>query len=199
VRSAVGAERFEFRSQEENNMMFFLSRAGLRYNEKAIAPARRPIAGAVPGRRGACLAVRIPPAALLWWCCRCQISFFSKSGLTPSLSRGPGEAALGSPHESQPGCENHGPFLRTRSSTCRGRAADREPAVAAQGSMRNPWAASARAVRFFLEIDRTLPLAAGAGLPAAGSLGLRQQFFRFAQEDLSPGVLCKARILHPLP
>ena len=49
---AAGAERFEFRSQEENNMMLLLSRAGLRYNEKAIAPARRPIAGAVPGRRG---------------------------------------------------------------------------------------------------------------------------------------------------
>ncbi len=51
-RAAAGAERFQFRSQEENNMMFLLSRAGLRYNEKAIAPARRPIAGAVPGRRG---------------------------------------------------------------------------------------------------------------------------------------------------
>ena len=49
---AAGAERFEFRSQEENNMMLLLSRAGLRYNEKAIAPACRPIAGAVPGRRG---------------------------------------------------------------------------------------------------------------------------------------------------
>ena len=37
-RRAAGAERFEFRSQEENNMMLLLSRAGLRYNEKAIAP-----------------------------------------------------------------------------------------------------------------------------------------------------------------
>jgi hypothetical protein len=36
----------------QNNMMFLLSRAGLRYNEKAIVPARRPNAGAVPGRRG---------------------------------------------------------------------------------------------------------------------------------------------------
>ena len=61
----LGAERFKFRSQDENNMMLLLSRAGLRYNEKAIAPARRPIAGVVPGRRGACLAVRTPPAALL--------------------------------------------------------------------------------------------------------------------------------------
>ena len=34
---AAGAERFEFRSQEENNMMLLLSRAGLRYNEKDIA------------------------------------------------------------------------------------------------------------------------------------------------------------------
>jgi hypothetical protein len=49
---ALGAEHFEFRSQEVNNMVFFLSRAGLRYNEKAIASARRPIAGVMPGRRG---------------------------------------------------------------------------------------------------------------------------------------------------
>jgi hypothetical protein len=33
-------------------MLFLLSRAGLRYNEKVIASARRPIAGAVPGRWG---------------------------------------------------------------------------------------------------------------------------------------------------
>src|SRR5207248_8840188 len=33
-------------------------------------PARRPSAGAVPGRRGACLAVRAPPAALLGHCAR---------------------------------------------------------------------------------------------------------------------------------
>jgi hypothetical protein len=33
-RRAADAERFEFRSQEENNMVFLLSRAGLRYNEK---------------------------------------------------------------------------------------------------------------------------------------------------------------------
>jgi hypothetical protein len=51
-RHASGAERFEFRSQEENNMMLLLSRAGLRYHGKAIASARRPIAGMVPGRRG---------------------------------------------------------------------------------------------------------------------------------------------------
>jgi hypothetical protein len=32
-------------------------------NERAIAPARRPIAGVMLGRRGACLAVKAPPAA----------------------------------------------------------------------------------------------------------------------------------------
>ena len=64
-RRAAGAERFEFRSQEENNMMFLLSRAGLRYNEKVIAPAQTDRwSGAGPA--GACLAVRTPPAALLW-------------------------------------------------------------------------------------------------------------------------------------
>ena len=47
--------------------------------------------------------------------------------------------------------------------------------------------------------DRTLPPAARTGLLAAGSLGLCQQFFRFAQEALSPGGLRRARILHPLP
>ena len=36
---------------------------GLRYNGSDSAPARRPSAGAVPGRWGACLAVRTPPAA----------------------------------------------------------------------------------------------------------------------------------------
>src|SRR5262245_32216067 len=36
---------------------------GLRYPGGAARPARRPSAGAVPGRRGACLAVRTPPAA----------------------------------------------------------------------------------------------------------------------------------------
>src|SRR5580658_2768529 len=34
-RDAAGAERFQFRSQVENNMMGLLSRAGLRYNEKS--------------------------------------------------------------------------------------------------------------------------------------------------------------------
>jgi hypothetical protein len=33
-RRAAGAERFPFRSQEVNNMMFLLSTIGLRYNEK---------------------------------------------------------------------------------------------------------------------------------------------------------------------
>ena len=42
----------------------FLS-CGLRYNGETSFPARRPSAGAVPGRWGACLAVRTPPAALL--------------------------------------------------------------------------------------------------------------------------------------
>ena len=36
-------------------------------------------------------------------------------------------------------------------------------------------------------------------LLAARRLGFCQQFFRFAQEALSPGVLRRARILHPLP
>src|SRR6476646_6911012 len=35
----------------------------LRCNEETSFPARRPSAGAVPGRWGACLAVRTPPAA----------------------------------------------------------------------------------------------------------------------------------------
>ena len=45
----------------------------------------------------------------------------------------------------------------------------------------------------------TLLRAAHAGLLAAGRLGFCQQFFRFAQEALSRGVLRPARILHPLP
>jgi len=45
-RRAAGAGRFQFRSQEENDMVFLLSRAGLRYNEKAIAT------GAQTERRG---------------------------------------------------------------------------------------------------------------------------------------------------
>ena len=52
-------------SHESKLMISLLSRAGLRYNEKAIAPAqtdRR--SGAGPA--GACLAVRTLPAALLW-------------------------------------------------------------------------------------------------------------------------------------
>jgi hypothetical protein len=44
-------ERVVARGQMRGQM-FLLSRAGLRYNESAIAPARRPIAGVVPGRRG---------------------------------------------------------------------------------------------------------------------------------------------------
>src|SRR6516164_9047795 len=55
-----GAERFLFRSQDEKNMIFLLSRAGLRYNEKTIAPARRPSAGLVPGWGGICLAADLP-------------------------------------------------------------------------------------------------------------------------------------------
>src|SRR3954452_4220593 len=39
------------------------SEVGLRYDGGTSRPARRPGAGAVPGRRGACLAVRTPPAA----------------------------------------------------------------------------------------------------------------------------------------
>src|SRR5262249_10058357 len=35
-RQAAGAERFQFRSQEENDMIILLSSAGLRYNEKTI-------------------------------------------------------------------------------------------------------------------------------------------------------------------
>jgi hypothetical protein len=46
--------------------------------------------------------------------------------------------------------------------------------------------------------DRNVPRAARTGLLAAGSLGLCQQFFRFAQEALGLGVRRKARILHPL-
>src|SRR5205814_6108804 len=38
---------------------------GLRYNGETSLPARRPSAGAVPGRWGACLAVRTPPAAFV--------------------------------------------------------------------------------------------------------------------------------------
>jgi hypothetical protein len=33
----AGAERIQYRSQQEKNMIFLLSRAGLRYNETAIA------------------------------------------------------------------------------------------------------------------------------------------------------------------
>ena len=47
--------------------------------------------------------------------------------------------------------------------------------------------------------QRTLPVAARAGLLAAGSLGFCQQFFRFAQEALSLGVWRPARVLHLLP
>lgn len=36
-RRAADAERFPFCSQEENSLMILLSRAGLRYNENAIA------------------------------------------------------------------------------------------------------------------------------------------------------------------
>src|SRR5262245_41942905 len=36
---------------------------GLRYQGKTTRPARRPSAGAVPDKWGACLAVRTPPAA----------------------------------------------------------------------------------------------------------------------------------------
>jgi hypothetical protein len=61
----VGAERFQFRSQEENNMIFLLSRTGLRYNETAT------VAGAQTERRGGAGPVRgllggkTSPAALL--------------------------------------------------------------------------------------------------------------------------------------
>src|SRR5271165_1924752 len=47
--------------------------------------------------------------------------------------------------------------------------------------------------------DRTLPGAAHACLLAAGRLGFCQQFFRFAQEALSLGILRRARILDSLP
>lgn len=59
-RRAADAERFPFRSQEEDNMAFLPSRAGLRYNEGTIAPARRPGAGMVPGRGEACLPAEPP-------------------------------------------------------------------------------------------------------------------------------------------
>src|SRR5215472_7408880 len=39
---ARGAVRFHFRSQDENHMILLLSGTGLRYNETAIPPARRP-------------------------------------------------------------------------------------------------------------------------------------------------------------
>src|SRR5262249_29132564 len=41
------------------------SQVGLRYNGGTVQPARRPSAGAVPGRRGACLGGRGPPAAFV--------------------------------------------------------------------------------------------------------------------------------------
>jgi hypothetical protein len=49
-----------------------------------------------------------------------------------------------------------------------------------------------------LRSDRILRVAAHACLLAAGRLGFCQQFFRFAHEALSRGVLRPARILHPL-
>src|SRR6516225_4796328 len=59
-RRGAGAEPFQFRSQEENDMILLLSRAGLRYNGKAITSARRPGAGMVPGWGGTCLAAEPP-------------------------------------------------------------------------------------------------------------------------------------------
>jgi hypothetical protein len=50
LRRGAVADRFPFRSQDENNMIFLLSRAGLRYNEKAI------VTGAQTERRGMALA-----------------------------------------------------------------------------------------------------------------------------------------------
>src|SRR5262245_43282683 len=47
-----------------------LFQIGLRYHGETSFPARRPSAGAVPGRCGACLAVRTPPAA---FCSRLEI------------------------------------------------------------------------------------------------------------------------------
>ena len=49
-RRAAGAEHFQFRSHEEDNMMLLLYSDGLHYNQSAIVPARRPIAGMMPGR-----------------------------------------------------------------------------------------------------------------------------------------------------
>ena len=49
-----------------------------------------------------------------------------------------------------------------------------------------------------LRSDRTLPRAARTGSLAAGSRGLCQQRFRFAQEALSLGDSRRARIPHPL-
>src|SRR5262249_55793067 len=48
-----------------NPLVVLLCDGGLRYMGGTTRPARRPSAGAVPGRWGACLAVRAPPAALL--------------------------------------------------------------------------------------------------------------------------------------
>jgi hypothetical protein len=45
-RRAAGAERIQFRSKEENNIIFLLSGTGLRYNETAT------VAGAQTERRG---------------------------------------------------------------------------------------------------------------------------------------------------
>src|SRR5262249_54727421 len=50
------------RSHGENSSQ---TKGGLRYHARVTHPARRPSAGAVPGRWGACLAVRTPPAACL--------------------------------------------------------------------------------------------------------------------------------------
>src|SRR5207302_10549780 len=48
-----------------DHIAVLLSQSGLRYSAAAIDPARRPSAGAVPGRCGACSAVRTPPATTL--------------------------------------------------------------------------------------------------------------------------------------
>src|SRR5262249_9693570 len=58
-RTATGAGR----SRSHGTLPFT---GGLRDGEVTPFPARRPSAGAVPGRRGACLAVRTPPAAFVF-------------------------------------------------------------------------------------------------------------------------------------
>src|SRR6478752_6626157 len=76
-------------------LSFLPFEVGLRYNGGTSRLARRPGAGAVPGRRGACLAVRTPPAAFL--CCRVR----PLGADTPVLSQPPATMPTPTRHQGQ--------------------------------------------------------------------------------------------------